>query len=787
MAAQLFAIPKKETKKTTKNTMQEKITLKKGQTLDMLIEAARKIVGEKLSNYKDVSKAILDIADLQQFFDETPENGVIGIDTETTGLNTFTDELVGISLCNGKQALYIPLNHKSSFYSMRINTQIPIDQIKEFFGNIFKTRTFKWVYHNAKFDLSVLRTFFGYPVPAPYWDTMLAAYLFNQDEEHNLKYLYNKYIAVEDEGVNKFDTLFKGVTFDYVPIDVATVYAGKDALMTFELYEYQKNELDKPQCAGLKYTLLDIEMPLLPILENMQRTGVNMNKEMLDELYKKYSSRLEKAKFEVYAEINKHKDEIDKFRIEHYDKKLDDPILISSPAQLSILFYDILKYKTKSGKGTGVSELEEINTPLTKSLLEYRKMEKLIDAFLIALPKRVEPSTGKIHTSLNQYGAATGRFSSSSPNLQQIPSRGEAKEIRRIFGASKGNILMSSDFSQQEPRILAHMSDDQNMKDTYAMGRDLYSTMASQAFHTTYEECLEFYLDENGKKTDKTYPEGKKRRSAIKGVLLGIMYGRGVASVAEVIHSTVEEAQTIINNFFEAYPKIKVFVENMQKDAKIKGYTETAWGRRRYLKHIKSEPYEYKYNQNRPVDFNPLLTATTRIGTDVPQNIKDFYNVKLDKANFNARQKIIAQAELDGVTILNNQGLIAEANRQVVNSIIQGSAADMTKRAMILMGTNQELKDLGFKMLFPVHDELIAECPFENRKRCGELMSQLMIAAGAEKISVPMKCDVEFFQFWYGPDVAAEDDAITEMQYKDYNEKGIYYEREYYEKLLEEC
>lgn len=182
-----------------------------------------------------------------------------------------------------------------------------------------------------------------------------------------------------------------------------------------------------------------------------------MNQEMLKQLYDKYSIRLEEAKKKVYAEIKPYENDIQTYRVKHFSKKLDDPILISSPAQLSILFYDIIKYKTKSGKGTGVKELEEINTPLTKALLEYRKMEKLIDAFLVALPKQIEPTTGKIHTSLNQYGAATGRFSSSNPNLQQIPSRGEAKEIRRLFGAGKGNILLSSDFSQQEPRILAHM------------------------------------------------------------------------------------------------------------------------------------------------------------------------------------------------------------------------------------------------------------------------------------------------------------------------------------------
>lgn len=192
---------------------------------------------------------------------------------------------------------------------------------------------------------------------------------------------------------------------------MATIYAGKDAFMTYKLFQYQFEKMNKPEFKGIKNVLETIEMPLLPIIEDMQRTGVNINTTMLQQLYEKYNERLIKAENEVQMEINKHKDLIDRYRLENYDSKLDDPIKISSPLQLSILFYKILGYRTKSGKGTGVSELEEINTPLTKALLEYRKMSKMIDAFLVALPKRIEPLDGKIHTSLNQYrGSNTVRY-----------------------------------------------------------------------------------------------------------------------------------------------------------------------------------------------------------------------------------------------------------------------------------------------------------------------------------------------------------------------------------------
>ena len=337
---------------------------------------------------------------------------------------------------------------------------------------------------------------------------------------------------------------------------------------------------------------------------------------------------------------------------------------------------------------------------------------------------------------------------------------------------------------QQEPRTLASLANDQKMIDAYLTGKDLYAMMASEIYKKPYAECMEFYLDENGKKTDKTNPEGKKRRSSVKSILLGIMYGRGVPSIAEQIHSTVEEAQKIVDDFYQSYPAIKSYTELIQNNAKRDGFTTTAWGRRRYLQHIQDAPYSYKYNDKRKVDFNPLFTVTETINKDVPQDIIDMYNAQLEKANFKRQKQIIEQAEKDGITISNNKSFIAEALRQCLNSVIQGSSADMSKRAMILLGQNEELKSLGFRLLFPVHDEVIVECPFENRKRCAELMSQLMIQSGADRIKVPMKCDTEAFFVWYGDDVSMDDNEITEMQYKDYISTCKYYGEEYYKEKL---
>lgn len=395
-----------EPEKKPKNVVGSQVKLKKGETIELLIKQAKQLVAEKLGKYKDMSRCVIKLEDLQAFFDSTPDGSYLALDTETTGLDTYLDTLVGVCLCNGQQAIYVPLNHKDYVYGMIYNdtVQMNSNKFKELFLNLLESRTFKWVYHNAKFDLSVMRTFLGRPMPNPYWDTMLAGQLLNQDEEHSLKYLYNKYVAVEDEGVNKFDDLFKGVTFDYVDIDSATVYGAKDAFMTLELFDYQKKVLDQPDFAGVKYVMENIEMPLLPIIEDMQRTGVNLNRVMCSELEEKYRIRLAEASERVYKEVSKHQEEIDDYRATHFKQKLDNPINLSSPSQLSILFYDILGYKLKKGgRGTGIAELQELNTDLTNAIIDYRKAEKLIDAFLVALPAQISDYDKKIHTSLNQY------------------------------------------------------------------------------------------------------------------------------------------------------------------------------------------------------------------------------------------------------------------------------------------------------------------------------------------------------------------------------------------------
>ena len=200
-----FKIPEKKKKEDSSS----KIKLKNGQTISSLIETANQLVEEKLKNYKDVSKCITNLEDLKLFFNTTEDNAIIAVDTETTGLSFYQDEIVGMSLCNGKDSLYIPINHKSSIYKTKLKNQIPQEDLKNYLKEIIKNRTFRYVFHNWKFDSGVFRTFLGTNWPAPYWDTMICSQCLNQNEDHNLKYLFNTYIAEEDEGVNRFDSLFR--------------------------------------------------------------------------------------------------------------------------------------------------------------------------------------------------------------------------------------------------------------------------------------------------------------------------------------------------------------------------------------------------------------------------------------------------------------------------------------------------------------------------------------------------------------------------------------------------
>ena len=429
--------------------------------------------------------------------------------------------------------------------------------------------------------------------------------------------------------------------------------------------------------------------------------------------------------------------------------KLEDPINIKSPSQLAILLYDIMKcplYKDKRSKkesrSTAEQSLKDLDNPISNAVLEYREFSTIVSTFIDKLPECVNQKDGRIHCKFNQYGADTGRMSSQDPNLQNIPSHN--KDIRKMFKATDGYVLMSADYSQQEPKCMTMMCQDPKMIQAYKEGKDLYAEIASLSFNTTYENCLEFRPDGT------TNTDGKSRRSQAKSILLGVLYGRGVPSIAEQLGTTTKKAQSIKDSVFRGFPAIAKFEHDSQQMAEELGYVTTLWGRKRRLPAMLKPDYEFKWQDGVPHDID-ILDFDSELSDEVPEDRQRYYLNKLAHCKFGEKRKVFEEANAEGIWIIDNT--MDKDVTKVVNARIQGSAADMTKLAMIKIGNDERLKELGFRLLIPVHDELIAECPEENAKECVERFSQLMSEAPGDKFTIPIKCDVEVTKCWYGDSI----------------------------------
>lgn len=318
-----------------------------------------------------------------------------------------------------------------------------------------------------------------------------------------------------------------------------------------------------------------------------------------------------------------------------------------------------------------------------------------------------------------------------------------------MFKAQEGYVLIGGDYSQQEPMVTAHLSKDRKMKEAFMNGKDIYATIASLAFHKPYEECKEFRPDGT------VNPAGKERRKQAKSIVLGILYGRQIPSIAEQLGVSTKEAQGIYDAVLKAFPELAQFIKDSQTMARTEGYVTTAWGRRRHLKDMQLEPYEFSYN-GKVTNFDPLAFGS-EISTEVPQKIKDNYIKQLDKAfGWKKKNDIIQSALAQGIKIKDNGGFIAQAERQCVNARVQGSAADMAKLAMISINNDERMKELDFHLLICVHDEVIGECPKENAKEVKERLSYLMRMAPSHLIELPFKCDCEVSYNWYGESIEVE-------------------------------
>lgn len=727
----------------TKNMNTPTTTIKGGKSVLDTISSIQALVATKLGKYINEYDVLRTEEEINKYFKYINDNGICAIDTETSGLDPICDTLVGICLYTPNQkACYIPVNHVSYITGLKLNNQ----PSKEFLQTCFNSLgSVKWIFHNAKFDIRFLRNQLGVRLYA-YWDTMLACRCIDENESAALKNLHLKYCNSKDIESLTYEKLFGGVPFSLIPIKTAYLYAAGDALKTYELYEYQRTILNRRKLPGPYKVFMEIEMPIIDVIANMEDTGITLDIEYAKGLSEKYHKILDAQLSEVYSIIDNYKTQINTYVRKNPDNKLSDPININSPVQIAILLYDILGLTSpdkNKPRGTGEEILLALDHPLSKVILDYRGTVKLLSTYIDKMPEIVNAKTGKIHCSFNQYGAKTGRFSSDNPNMQNIPSHN--KDIRKMFGASEGYVLVGSDFSQQEPRTLAHMSGDENLINAYKEGKDIYAWIASFIYNMPYEQCMEFNPD--GTKN----PQGKERRSSVKSIILGIMYSRGDKSIAEQLGISLPEAKKIINKFFDSFPKVKKFIDDTQANAHKNGYVTTAWGRIRHLPDMLLEEYEFKYAEGKATNFDPMDFTYSDVDNTVPKNIVAKYTALLKQTySFNERNTIKEQLKQQGIIVTDNGGKIAEASRQCVNSIIQGSSADMTKKAMIAIDTDPLLDQWGFHLLLQVHDEVIGECPIENAKACAERLSYLMIKSAQEKISVPMKCDAEITKVWYG-------------------------------------
>lgn len=716
-----------------------------------------------LGKRKDEVQVIKTKDDFVSYIQAVITNGVVAVDTETNNsLDPITCKLMGLCLYTpGEKSAYVPINH-TDMIGTRLDWQLTEEDVKEQLSLVVQSNV-NIIMHNAKFDIQVLYCTCDVMMPVK-WDTMIGARILNENELAGLK---PQYISKIDPTQEKYDIehLFKGIEYAVFSPEIFALYAATDSYMTYHLYVYQLQQFEQKGNERLYNLFLTVEMPLAPVIVSMELTGVCLDTEYAERLKIYQQQKIDDLTTKIDAELAKYADRIAKWRLtddatymppnpkkagafkKSKTEQLKDPPVLTSPTQLAILLYDVLQQPVidkKSPRGTGEDIIKQMDLPLCSLILEQRHALKLMSTYIEKLPTCIHEKTGRLHAKFDQMGAGTGRFSSSDPNLQNIPSKD--KSIRLMFVPTDGYVFIGSDYSQQEPKLLATFCQDENMMNAYHEKKDLYATMAASVYNNKYEDNLEFFSDGTPN------PEGKKRRGNCKSLLLGLMYGRGVASIASQLNCEVKEAQKISDDFYRGFPRMKQWVTETQEFAKANGYVEDLWGRRRRLPDIQRDPYTIITKNG---SFNPLLGSKGLVpNPDDALRVK--YLKKLENCRgYKDKDKVKQEASYEGVTIHDNGGFIAQAERQCVNARIQGSAATMSKKAMILVHNDSELTNLGFRLLLAVHDELIGECPIDNADAVADRLTYIMNMAAQPECTLPMNCDASIISRWYIDDFSS--------------------------------
>ena len=474
---------------------------------------------------------------------------ILSLDTETTSTNAIEAELVGMSFSvEENKAFYVPVpaNREEAL------------QIVNIFKPLYENEKILKVGQNIKYDLEVLANY-GVTLKGKMFDTMIAHYVIQPELYHNMDYLaeiYLKYKTIHlDELIGPKGKGQKNMR-DLKPEDVYE-YAAEDADVTLKLKNILEKEIEK---AGVEHLFYEIEMPLMPVLASMEMNGVCLDTDSLKETSEVLTNRLKDIEEKIYELAGQE-------------------FNIASPKQVGEILFDKLKIvekakKTKTGQYVTNEEVLQglkHKHEIVGNILEHRGLKKLLGTYIDALPSLVNKRTGRIHTSFNQTITSTGRLSSSDPNLQNIPVRGEdGKEIRKAFIPEEGCLFFSADYSQIELRVMAHLSDDENMIEAFREGYDIHAATAAKIYKENINEV------------------SRDQRTKAKRANFGIIYGITVFGLAERLDISRDEAKQLIDGYFETFPKVKEYMETAKETARKNGYVETLFKRRRYLADINS-------------------------------------------------------------------------------------------------------------------------------------------------------------------------------------------------------
>ncbi|MEW6107811.1 MAG: DNA polymerase I [Nitrospirota bacterium] len=494
----------------------------------------------------------------------------IAFDIEATGRNPLTDSIVGIAFCNKKEkAFYVPVAHSRSLADS--GRQLDKKDAFEILSPILRDPEISKIGHNLKYDIMILDRE-GIIVSGKLYDTMIASYLLNPNKaNHGLDEVSFEYLSKRKKSF--MEVLKKRASFAEVPIEEAAPYASEDAALSYELKDVLFRKIGEK---GLDKIYFDIEMPLIEVLMDMEKAGIKIDAEKLRELSKAMTVEIDSLQKRIFFLAG-------------------EEFNINSPKQLSRVLFQSLglspSKKTKTGFSTGMDVLEELAEihELPREVLNYRSLAKLKTTYLDVLPSIMNPETGRIHTSFNQTVTATGRLSSSDPNLQNIPVRGEwGRLIRQAFIAEKGNLLLSADYSQVELRILAHLSGDEGLVDAFNKDLDIHTRTASELY---------------GIPPDKVTDE--MRRTA-KTVNFGVIYGISAFGLSETLDIDRKDAEKYIRQYFDRHPGVKEYIEKILSEAEEKGYVKTLFGRIRPVPELKSHNRNIRQQGERLTVNSPI-------------------------------------------------------------------------------------------------------------------------------------------------------------------------------------